>query len=81
MIKSHKIEFFHRSGFPLMNLCQKMAILNELVDVAKRRRNELNFFFGGSTLLMHGRSECPKLIRPLLPPRVGPSVRNAYGIL
>ena len=44
MIKSHKIEFFHRSGFPLMNLCQKMAILNELVDVAKRRRNELKFF-------------------------------------
>ena len=27
-----------------MNLCQKMAILNELVDVAKRRRNELKFF-------------------------------------
>ena len=44
MIKSHKIEFFHRSGFPLMNLCQKMAILNKLVDVAKRRRNELIFF-------------------------------------
>ena len=57
-----------------MNLCQKMAILNELVDVAKRRRNELKFFFGGSTLLMHGRSECPKLIRPLLPPRVGPTL-------